>query len=164
MMGIFRAFGAVFLNSPEKPDRNRSSGQSTDGETPSRGTVLVIDDDAATLEVLRPLLRAEGFTVMTAQSGAKGLDLLRYAQRDILVVVLDYNMPRLNGADTLQFVRKLSPRVKVLGLTGIEAELLPESFRMGADKILTKPCTNSELLRHVNDLLGFDPAKIAGAN
>ena len=84
--------------------------------------------------------------------------MMRYCERDIRVVVLDYNMPRLNGAETLTFLRKLNPRVKVLALTGIDANLLPESFRTGVDKILTKPYSNSQLIDTVNELLGFDPA------
>jgi CheY-like chemotaxis protein len=158
MMGLLRAFGALFLNIKANPSGSRSDdGNGSAPAEHDRGTVLVIDDDPDMLTVLRPVLRAEGFNVLTAVSGAKGLDLLRYCQRDVRVVVLDYNMPRLNGADTLAFLRKLSPHVKVLAVTGVDANLLPESFRTGVDRVLTKPYTNSQLIDNLNGLLGFDP-------
>jgi len=158
MMGILRAFGAVFLSN----NGSNGNGQSARDVEPTaeehiRGTVLAIDDEQCVLDALRPLLRAEGFNVLTASSGPKGLDMLRYCQRDVRVVVLDYNMPRLNGSDTLTFLRKLSPHVKVLAVTGVDMNLLPESFRKGVDRILAKPYTTSELIDSLNGLLGYDP-------
>ena len=130
----------------------------------SRGTLLAIDDDTAILSVLRPLLAAEGFNVLTAASGSKGLDLLRYCERDIRIVLLDFNMPRLNGTETLAFVRHLNPRVKVLGLTGVATELLPEEFLKGVDKVLRKPYTSAQLVGTINDVLGFVPAAALPGN
>jgi CheY-like chemotaxis protein len=156
MMGILRAFGALFLNHGTADSNGDKNG---DGEAPTeervRGTVLIIDDEAAVLDALRLLLRPEGFNVLTASSGAKGLDMLRYCQRDVRAVVLDYNMPRLTGSETLDFVRKLSPHVKVLGLTGTDPNFLPEDFRRSVDKLLTKPYTASQLVDTLNALLGF---------
>jgi CheY-like chemotaxis protein len=163
MIGILRAFGALFLNTTGSASANgsRSKAQAAP-EKRVRGTMLAIDDDSALLDVLRPLLSAEGFNVLTACSGAKGLDMMRYCERDIRVVVLDYNMPRLNGAETLTFLRKLNPRVKILALTGVDANLLPESFRTGVDKILAKPYSTGQLIDNVNELLGFDPTTELG--
>jgi len=158
MMGIFRTFGAVFLsngNNGSGDNQRRSTEEAA--EERIRGTVLAIDDEQELLDALRPLLRAVGFNVLTAASGAKGLDMLRYCQRDVRVVVLDYNMPRLNGSDTLSFLRKLNPHVKVLALTGIDPNLLPEDFRRGVDKILTKPYSTSQMVDSLNELLGVDP-------
>lgn len=163
MTGILRAFGALFLNTTGSASGNGSGSKAEAApEERVRGTVLAIDDDRAMLDVLQPVLRAEGFNVLTACSGAKGLDMMRYCERDICVVVLDYNMPRLSGAETLTFLRKINPRVKVLALTGIDANLLPESFRTGVDKILAKPYSTGQLIDSVNELLGFDPATELG--
>jgi two-component system cell cycle sensor histidine kinase/response regulator CckA len=156
MIGILRAFGALFLNNKTSGNGTRRVRQEAVPEVveQNRGTVLAIDDDLDLLGVLRPALSAGGFTVLTAASGAKGLDMLRYCQRDVRLVVLDYNMPLLNGADTLGYLKKLNPHVKVLALTGIEFGLLPESFRTGVDKILPKPYSTSQLMTSINELLG----------
>jgi CheY-like chemotaxis protein len=163
MMGILRAFGAVFLNNGFFGSNGSEDGTAEgQREEVVRGTVLAIDDEKAVLDALRLLLRTEGFNVLTANSGAKGLDMLRYCQRDVRAVVLDYNMPRLTGSETLNFVRKLSPHVKVLGLTGVDPNVLPEDFRRGVDKILTKPYTASQMIDTLNALLGLAPRATSG--
>jgi CheY-like chemotaxis protein len=157
MMGILRAFGALFLSNGNASCSSRPAEDAEPEYEPnSRGTVLAIDDEPAILDVLRPTLKENGFNVLTALSGPKGLDLLRYCQRDVRLVVLDYNMPRFNGALTLGYVRKLNPQVKVIALTGVEIELLPEAFRNGVDKLLTKPYSNALLISSVNELLGLN--------
>jgi CheY-like chemotaxis protein len=155
MMGVLRTFGAVFLGGKHSGNGDRAEKEGGPQVIEqNRGIVLAIDDDPDLLGVLRQALADGGFTVLTTTSGAKGLDMLRYCQRDVQVVVLDYNMPRLNGSDTLSYLKKLNPKVKVLALTGIELGLLPESFRTGVDKVLPKPCSNTQLMTSINELLG----------
>ena len=80
--------------------------------------------------------------------------MLRYAGSDIRVVLLDNNMPRLNGDQALTFVRQLNPNVKVIGLTAMNLDSLPKAYLVGVDKLLTKPVVATALLRAVNELLG----------
>ena len=154
MSGFLHAVGALVFNRtvPLLP-RERNQGRAQTGEGP-KCTVLAIDDDPSFLCILRPVLREEGFDVLTSTSGAKGLDMLRYGARDIRVVLLDYNMPQLNGAETLEHLRRLRPQVKVLAVTGVDAQLLPPSFREGVDKFLQKPFRSKELVDTINLLLG----------
>ncbi len=119
----------------------------------SKCTVLAIDDDPAFLESMRWLLRDAGYTVLTSSSGSKGLDILRYASRDIRAVLLDFNMPKFNGDDTLQYVRQLSPKAKVIALTGLEPQSVPDSFRRGVDKFMQKPCSSGALVESLGELL-----------
>lgn len=146
MTWLFRAFEALlFSNSAAaRADDDGEKGPPA-RETP-QNTVLVIDDDRAFLDVMRASLRDAGFNVLTSPSGPKGLDMLRYAQRDIHAVVLDYNLPGFNGAETLGFVRKLSPTVKVIAISGFDATRLPPGFQEGVDAFLAKPFAGSELV------------------
>ena len=80
--------------------------------------------------------------------------MLRYAGADIRVVLLDYNMPRLNGGETLSFVRELSPNAKVIGLTAMNLDSVPKAYRDGVDKLLTKPVIATKLIGAVCELLG----------
>ena len=122
--------------------------------------MLAIDDDPTILQILRSLLRDEGFNVLTCTSGPKGLDMMRYAGRDIRVVLLDYNMPQLNGAETLHHLRRLSPEAKIIAVTGVNINLLPENFREGVDKFLQKPFRSADLMAAIRDVLGgAGPAK-----
>jgi len=116
-------------------------------------TVLVIDDDQAFLHVLRPILAEEGYNVLTSSSGTKGLNMLRYAPKDVKLVLLDYSMPTFDGAETLRFVRQLGPHAKVIAVTGMDLNLLPESFREGVEAFLHKPFQMKELLDTMDRLL-----------
>jgi len=152
-MGIFTAAVALFSNGgvgqhERKPRRSRS-----DDDSEPKGTVLVIDDDPTFLEAIRLLLREAGYNVLTSSTGPKGLDMVRYAPKDVRLVLLDYNMPRFNGAETLEFLRKLNPALKVVAVSGFRVAELPESFHQGVEKFISKPFSNDELLKTVKEVI-----------
>lgn len=152
-MGIFSA--AIALFSPggcgqwERPPERPSN----DGHEP-KSTILVIDDDPMLLQTVKSLLVKRGFNVLTSSSAPKGLDMLRQAARDIRIVVLDYNMPRLDGGETLNFIKQLSPKAKVIGLTGMNPDSVTVGYLEGVDKLLGKPVATTELLGAVDGFLG----------
>jgi CheY-like chemotaxis protein len=153
-MGIFSAAIALFSNGgvgqhEQKPRRRHSD----DDDAEPKGTVLVIDDDPTFLEAIRLLLSEAGYNVLTSSTGPKGLDMVRYAPKDVRLVLLDYNMPRFNGAETLEFLRKLNPALKVVGVSGLRANELPESFQRDVVKIVAKPFNNEEFLKTVEDVI-----------
>ena len=159
-MGILRAAIGLFSDGGVGQQERLPEGASNDGSEP-KATILVIDDDPALLLTVKTLLGKSGFNVLATPSSPKGLDMLRYAGSDIRVVVLDYNMPRLNGDEALRFVRQLSPNVKVIGLTAMNLGSLPKAYLVGVDKLLTKPVVATDLLSAVNALL--DEGQIASS-
>ena len=152
-MGIFTAAIALFSKGgvgeqeklPECP---------FDDEVKPESTILVIDDDPAVLLIVKTLLVKRGFNVLTSSSSPKGLDLLRYAARDIRIVVLDYNMPKLDGGETLNFIKQLSPNAKVIGLTGMNPDSVTVGYLEGVDKLLSKPVVAATLFDAIDKLLG----------
>lgn len=152
-MGIFSAAAVLFTKDTSRGWLREDDDVESTPQHGRKGTVLVIDDDPSFLNAVRGLLDNEGFNVLTSSTGPKGLDMLRYAPRDIRVVLLDYNMPNFDGAVTLEFVRKLNPGIKVFGVTGVEKNLLATVYREGVDKILTKPFRNGELLESLNAVI-----------
>jgi two-component system cell cycle sensor histidine kinase/response regulator CckA len=154
-MGIIGAAVALFskreLQGTEQPP---DSGRSAAAPKP---TVLIIDDDASFLETMRILLRGAGYDVLTSSTGPKGLDMLRYGPRDVAAVLLDFNMPRFNGAETLQFLRKLTPNVKVLAVSGVNLQELPPEFRLGVERFVAKPFRNADLLKTIEEVLQDKP-------
>ena len=152
-MGIFSAaialLGKGVSRDTEERPRARHSGDGTD----PKSTVLVIDDDTSFLEAMRSLLDNAGYNVLTSSTGPKGLDMMRYAPRDIGAVLLDFNMPRFNGTETLQFLRKLSPQVKVLAVSGVCPKELPSEFRDGVERFVPKPFSNDDLLKTLDEVL-----------
>jgi CheY-like chemotaxis protein len=154
MTRLLRAIGSFFFTGEDnEPENEQQQQEQAARHARQQHTVLVIDDDPAFLDGVRSLLRNAGFNVLHSTSGPKGLNMLRYAPRDIHLVLLDYNMPGFNGAETLAYVRKLGAKVHVIAMTGFAPERLPESFRNGVDHFIHKPFTGEELVSTVDQMI-----------
>jgi DNA-binding response OmpR family regulator len=117
----------------------------------SRARILVVDDDAVTREVLRGVLERAGYEVREAADGRAGLRDLYAAAPDL--VILDVEMPELDGWATLERIRDLSD-VPVLMLTARETELeRVRGLHGGADDYVVKPFGHQELAARVQALL-----------
>jgi len=126
------------------------------------GRVLVCDDDPDIRAVLRTLLERDGLAVSEAVDGREALRLVHEHHPDL--VVLDVNMPQLDGWQTLERLRDFSD-VPVLMLTGRDAELEKvRGLRTGADDYVTKPFGRQELLARVHVLLRRRPPADPGSH
>ena len=113
--------------------------------------ILVVDDDADIRGLLKELLDRRGFAVTEARDGQEALRAF-YEERPDLVV-LDIQMPVLDGWKTLERIRELSD-VPVVMLTARSSELeKTRGLRGGADDYVTKPFGRQELLARVDALL-----------
>jgi DNA-binding response OmpR family regulator len=119
-------------------------------------TVLAIDDDPMFLHTVTSVLRRHGFDVLTSTTGAKGLNMLAYGSGNIEVVLLDYSMPQLNGAETLVHLRKINPKIKVLALTAIDLNQVPKSFHDGVDGFIQKPFDARKVIAAIRSAVGTD--------
>lgn len=161
-MGIFGAAVALFGKGGSQPVEDRPRARHADDTTPSKATILIIDDDPSFLDSMRTVLSSEGYNVLASSTGPKGLDMVRYARGDVGAILLDFNMPRFNGAETLPFLRKLSPNAKVLAVSGVSSKELPADFRDGVERLLPKPFSNADLLKTLEEIL--DGKQAAGAS
>jgi len=117
----------------------------------SRTRVLVVDDDPSTRDLLRGMLERAGYEVREAEDGRAGLRDLYAAAPDL--VILDVNMPKLDGWATLERIRDLSD-VPVLMLTARESELeRVRGLQGGADDYVVKPFGHQEIVARVQALL-----------
>jgi DNA-binding response OmpR family regulator len=114
-------------------------------------SVLVVDDDSDVRALVTTLLGRAGYLVAEAENGRAALKAL-YEQRPDLVV-LDVNMPDLDGWGTLERIRELSD-VPVIMLSARSEELEKvRALRAGADDYVTKPFGRQELLARVETVL-----------
>jgi len=114
-------------------------------------SVLVVDDDSDVRALVATLLGRAGYLVTEAPNGRAALKAL-YGQRPDLVV-LDVNMPDLDGWATLERIRELSDvPVVMLSARGEELEKV-RALRAGADDYVTKPFGRQELLARVESVL-----------
>jgi len=100
--------------------------------------LLVVDDEAPILRLLRNYLESRGCSVETASGGLPALELVR--ERSFDVVLLDLVMPDLDGVATLKQIKAEDENVSVLMMTGFgTVKSAIESLRSGADDFLLKP-------------------------
>ena len=136
----------MFFSGGEDSPSQKPGAQPTGAVAGSRFTVLAIDDDPSFLNTVRAVLSAAGYNVLTSTSGPKGLDMLRYASSEVRVILLDYNMPNFDGAQTLDYLRRLSPASKIIGLTGADMNLIPYRFCKEVDHMIQKPFRGDDLI------------------
>ncbi len=116
-------------------------------------SVLVIDDDESIVEMVRLGLEADGMSVIGAQDGAEGIELL--ARERVDVVVLDIMMPRVDGWMALMEIRNdpATAELPVIMLTGKTQDLAKIlAFKQGVQQYVTKPFNILELSARVEGL------------
>jgi signal transduction histidine kinase/CheY-like chemotaxis protein len=114
-------------------------------------TLLLVDDEKNVRETLSQLLSAVGHTVLEAESGPRGLELLR--DHTVHCVLTDLGMPGMTGWDVARAVKRLQPNIPVVLLTGWGEQVQGESDERGAvDRILGKPVRLAELRRILHEL------------
>ena len=112
--------------------------------------LLCIDDDEDVLECEKSFLESFGYTVLTAASGGKGLDLAsRYS---IDVVIVDYLMPQMNGHEVAVKIRRLNPQAPIIMLSA--AVDVPEQALRLVDAFIPKDSLASQLLPAIAQLHG----------
>jgi len=115
----------------------------------SRAEILVVDDDAVSRKILAQLLASAGYQCRECEDGAEALELMRAQQPSLLL--LDFELPGLNGAEVLKSLRSDSDpaiaQIPVIMLTGHGSEESEvRCLQAGADDFVTKP-VNAAVLR-----------------
>src|SRR5258706_6725422 len=98
--------------------------------------VLIVDDNRDGLLVRKSLLEEVGYRVQIAANAEDGLTF--YESQHFDVVVTDYKMPRMNGAELIQRIRVMNPNARVVMLSGFVDPLGLTEANTGADIILSK--------------------------
>ena len=117
---------------------------------PKRAVLLCIDDDADVLECEKLFLESFGFTVLTAQSGGKGLELA--STHSVDVVIVDYVMREMNGQEVAIEMKRLRPQAPIILLTA--AVDVPEQALKVVDACIPKDRLASHLLPTIAQLHG----------
>ncbi len=117
----------------------------------SKARVLVVDDDKTLVRLLREALAKAEFDVVTAGNGIDGLQELYAKQPDL--ILLDVMMPRMDGWETAQRIRQVSP-VPIIMLTAKDEENDKlKGFAAGVDDYVTKPFSFAEVVARVSAVL-----------
>lgn len=113
--------------------------------------ILVVEDEAKILEVIKAYLDKEGYVVTTSSYGKEGLEQIRGKEFDL--IILDLMLPYISGEEICKIVRKNS-RVPIIMLTAkVDEDDRINGFNIGADDYITKPFSPRELVVRVKSIL-----------
>jgi CheY-like chemotaxis protein len=123
--------------------------------TNSDPVVLVVDDLALVREVLRAGLRCYGFEVRLAGDGAEAIELYRRDREAIAIVLLDVQMPGLDGPGVLTALRAIEPDVRAFFMTGDPGRYGEDDLlATGARRVFAKPLDIAEVVAELRQSLG----------
>jgi CheY-like chemotaxis protein len=118
----------------------------TEETEPSGETVLVVDDEAIVRQIVKVALERAGYRVILAVSGEEAIERFREMPDRIGAVLLDWKMPGMDGAATLDKIREIRPDLKVIVSSGFARTDAEDRFRAsGINGYLQKPYRVSEL-------------------
>ena len=132
--------------------------------------VLVIDDELDVRDAVKRVLDRAGYSVRTTDAAAEALVELRRCPAD--VVITDIIMPKINGVEAIESIRREFPSVRIIAISGggnfgitayqptaiTTSAYLAAAQLAGAHTVLTKPFESKELLQAVEQVLGVGHA------
>ena len=118
----------------------------------SKGKVLIVDDASDTLEIIQKLLSFEGYDVILASTGEEGVRKVEEEKPE--VVLMDINLPGIDGTEALKRIRDMNPIQSVIMLTAYATvDNAIRALKEGATDFIKKPFENEHLIHIVNQSL-----------
>lgn len=134
---------------PESAGSSRVALHPREAKTAVTVRVLLVDDEEEFVEALAQRLELRDFDVTTATSGADALD--RITDKEIDLVILDLQMPEVDGLEVLQKIKQRKPLIEVIMLTGhATVQTAIDGMKLGAFDFLLKPTETEELVEKIN--------------
>ena len=116
------------------------------------GTILVVDDDPDSRDILKRFLIPTEYKVETVKNGKEAVERLKCANFDL--VLTDFEMPEMDGLALLSFVKSRYPDIPVILVTGrASGKTKKEALEIGVESVLSKPFTGDQLLAIVSEAL-----------
>lgn len=144
----------VLLPSSARRSATTSSSAAEDVAAPGKARVLVVDDEPVVCNTARAILEHSGYAVEVVYSGQEALDRIDVSQ-DFSLVLLDLNMPGLDGRATFEAIRSAHPELKVLICSGYSDREARNRFHdRRVEGFLQKPFQARSLARMVAEVLG----------
>jgi len=113
--------------------------------------ILAIEDEPAQLDLLEGFLKKQGYEVYGAGSAEEGLEIFKDEAIDL--ILLDYRLPGISGAEALSHMKAIKPAIKAIMITAYgDVETAVSVMKMGANDFLTKPVDLTKLLQKIQGL------------
>lgn len=134
----------------------RSSKQSPCVPAGQGELILVVDDDDTIREITSSILNTHGYRVITASDGAEAIALYEQNKDQIKVVLMDMIMPVMDGARSIQVLRKDYPAIRIIAVSGLIKEDQLAEVIDHVQAFLPKPYTVEKLLNIVHKVMGVN--------
>jgi PAS domain S-box-containing protein len=117
-------------------------------------TILLVDDEEATIQVEKLMLQQLGYTVFPVRSGREAVELYKQKAAQFDLVALDVIMPDMDGRDTYDELKKINPQVKVLLVSGYGYnKSIEELMAMGCYGFIQKPFDIVQLSQKIREVI-----------
>jgi signal transduction histidine kinase/TusA-related sulfurtransferase len=116
-------------------------------------TILVADDDPAVASLVKRILEEFGYKVLEARDGEDAIEQFLKHKDDIHLLLLDVIMPKKNGKEAYDAIRKIKPEIKAIFISGYSAEIIDEQAILEGLNFIGKPVSPEELLFSVREVL-----------
>jgi CheY-like chemotaxis protein len=128
-------------------------------------SILVVDDEPMALELLHGVLSDAGYEVAVAQSGFESLDLFRRDTHAFDLILTDLSMPLMDGEETFERLRQMSPTVNVVLMAGfVDSARLEKMMNNGLSGFVGKPFAPVEILAVVTSVISAAEQSKEGPN
>lgn len=125
-----------------------------DSSSEQEKTILLIDDEEIVINISELMLKRLGHRVLKAHSGYEGLQLFKENKSKIDLIISDLEMPKMNGKEVMDKLRKIDPQIKVMlssgGLTDTDEQTVTNK---GFNGFLKKPYSMNTLCEKMSEIL-----------
>jgi two-component system cell cycle sensor histidine kinase/response regulator CckA len=145
---------SIYLPEAVVPSAPTAESAATAPSYAGSGRILVVEDEEGLRNMTQGVLTARGFDVSAVTDGAQALDFLDQHPEEIDCVILDVNMPRLNGVSVFQVIQRKYPALRVIVVSGfLSADIKQQFLDLGQDVFIHKPFRIDEVVNKVNQVL-----------
>ncbi|MEI7731382.1 MAG: response regulator [Verrucomicrobiota bacterium] len=124
----------IWFKRVDAPPSPASISMETAEKWQGSGVILLVEDEPAIREMTSLMIKEIGFDVIVAENGVRGVEMFRENQQRIKLVIMDWNMPLMNGEEAFLIIREIAPDAKVLLASGYSEQ---EAFRRFQGRGLT---------------------------
>lgn len=127
----------------------------------AKGKILVVDDEIDVRDIIRLQLEQKGFNVLEAEDGENAINILQSGDNlvNVGLILCDIRMPKVNGVETIEFLKNEAPGIPIVVITGYpDTELATGLLKKGVKDYLVKPVEKEKLLAVVDEQISAGKA------
>lgn len=144
----------LYLPQPEYKDNTAESMKSDIQLRKGKETILLVEDDHSVRELISQALRNFGYNVIEAPEGETALQLFEDNGKSVQLVISDVVMPKMNGPAMVNKIKKMSPEVKVMFMSGYSQDIvLKHGIDSGEVDFLQKPFTMDDVVSRISEIM-----------